>query len=87
MEEYLQVKGKFLSSKITPHFAEHQVLEFPGLFEGINQNEYLYIACKLLLEIHFAINIHSVVRVLSSHRRKCFLEMFKNCEAFLHFAV
>ena len=38
MEEYLQVKGKFLSSKITPHFAEHQVLEFPGLFEGINQN-------------------------------------------------
>ena len=38
MEEYLQVKGKFLSGKITPHFAELRVLEFPELFEGINQN-------------------------------------------------
>ena len=44
-------------------------------------------AFDLLLEIHFAINIPSVVRLLPRHRQKCFLKMFKNCEAFFAFVV
>ena len=40
---------------------------------------------KLLLEIRFAINMPSVMRLLSHHRQKCFLKMFKNCKAFLAF--
>ena len=47
---------------------------------------FLYISVfELLLEIHFAINILSVVRLLPCHRQKCFLKMFKNCKAFFAF--
>ena len=40
---------------------------------------------ELSHEIHFAINTPSVVRLLPGHRRKCFLKMFKICEAFFAF--
>ena len=40
---------------------------------------------ELSFEIHFAINVSSIVRLLPHHRQKCFLKMFKNCEVFFAF--